>query len=106
MVLHCSQCGNKLTVTKVSDSEPERLVCSSCGHIHYENPVPTAGGFIIENGKLLLVRRAIEPFKGMWDIPGGFLEKNEHPEEALHREMREELSVEVEIIKMIGIFMG
>lgn len=101
---YCSSCSSPLT-TKIIDGH-DRHVCSSCGRVAYENPLPTAGGFIVTDNKLLLVRRAVDPFKGEWDIPGGFVEKHEHPEEALIRELKEELSVETKIESLVGIFMG
>lgn len=59
---------------------------------------------IVRNGKLLLSHRAAEPFKDKWDLPGGFLEETESPEDGLKREIKEELGVGVEITKLIGVF--
>lgn len=54
--------------------------------------------------EVLLVRRAIEPRRGMWDLPGGFLDPFEHPEEGIQREAREELGVEIELLALLGLF--
>ncbi len=51
-----------------------------------------------------MVKRAIEPFRGWWDLPGGFLEPGEHPGRAAIREAREELGVEVRITELIGMY--
>jgi 8-oxo-dGTP diphosphatase len=56
---------------------------------------PTAGVLLQRDGRVLLVRRGGEPARGKWDVPGGFLEPGEHPEEAARREIREELGVEI-----------
>ena len=56
-------------------------------------------------GRLLLARRAHEPFKGRWDIPGGFLEEGEHPLDGLRRELREETGLEVEPVEFLGVWM-
>lgn len=52
----------------------------------------------------LLVRRAVEPRRGSWDLPGGFVDPFEHPEDAIHREVKEELGVEVELQALLGLF--
>jgi ADP-ribose pyrophosphatase YjhB (NUDIX family) len=58
--------------------------------VHYRNAKPTAGALIVREGKVLLGRRAVEPFLGWWDIPGGFLDPWEHPADGVVREVREE----------------
>ena len=93
---HCLLCGSDLIKTE------SHLECSSCGLPNYLNPAP-CNTCIIENdkGEILLVRRGIEPFKGMWDLPGGFIQPGETFEESVKRELQEELSVKVELIKII-----
>lgn len=59
---------------------------------------------LVEGGKVLLIRRAREPFKGEWAIPGGRIEENETAEACAKREMREETGLEVEIIRLTGIY--
>ena len=66
---------------------------------------PPARSVEDDEGRLLLVRRAHEPFKGRWDIPGGFLEEGEHPLDGLRRELREETGLEVEPLEFLGVWM-
>ena len=57
------------------------------------------------DGRLLLGRRAFDPSVGLWDLPGGFLEENEHPLDALVRELREETGLEIEPQGFVGVWM-
>jgi 8-oxo-dGTP diphosphatase len=95
---HCPACGARLgLVTPV--------VCGACGAEHWRNAKPCAGGLVTRDGRLLLVRRAIDPWRGYWDIPGGFCEADEHPRETVTREVREEVGLDVAITGMLGIWM-
>lgn len=98
----CPKCGQSLRSRLVDGKE--RLVCSRCGFVFYQNSKPCAGVLVLDQGNLLLVRRAIEPFKGYWDIPGGFLEAGEHPEAGAIREVQEETGLLVKPVEMLGIF--
>ncbi len=95
----CHRCGNKLEIKE------ELLQCVHCGFKLYLNPIP-CNGVIIENKKkeILLVRRKIEPKKGYWDVPGGFIQAGESLEHSVKREIMEELSVEVKMINIIGVY--
>jgi 8-oxo-dGTP diphosphatase len=59
---------------------------------------------IIEKGRILLVKRKFEPYKGLWAIPGGIVEDGERVEEAAKREALEETGVKVKLIKLIGVY--
>jgi ADP-ribose pyrophosphatase YjhB (NUDIX family) len=100
----CPKCGQRLVKKKLSDKIP-RLVCSGCKFVFYQNSAPTASAIIVRGNKVLLGKRAIKPRKGYWDVPGGFLENGEHPLDGVKREIKEELGVEIEILKQLGIFM-
>jgi len=69
-----------------------------------ERPVVGVGGVVIENGRVLLIRRGGEPLKGQWSIPGGTLETGETLEEGTRREMEEETGLRVRVVEMIEVF--
>lgn len=77
--------------------------CSNCQYVLYLNPKPTVGAIIVNENKLLLVKRIWHPFRGFWQLPGGFINYGETPVEALKRELKEELDVEVEVMKLYHI---
>jgi 8-oxo-dGTP diphosphatase len=61
-------------------------------------------GILVEDGKILLIKRAAEPFKGQWALPGGRIDDGETAEDCLKREMKEETGLEVEPVRLIGIY--
>jgi 8-oxo-dGTP diphosphatase len=67
-------------------------------------PLITVDGVLIEKEKILLVKRLKDPFKGMWALPGGFVELNETVEEAVIREVKEETGIEAEILRLVGVY--
>lgn len=96
----CPKCGGELIPKK-----DNFLECSRCGYHLYINLV-SANGVIIENNHedILLTKRKFEPSKGLWDIPGGFIQPNESVDESIEREIKEELGVEIEGIKLLGTY--
>ncbi len=74
---------------------------AGCGWTSYGTPVVAAGAVIVR-GRVLLVRRGRAPYRGTWDIPGGFLEADETPEAALRRELCEELGVTTRALRFVG----
>jgi ADP-ribose pyrophosphatase YjhB (NUDIX family) len=83
-----------------------RVDCPACGFVCYASSKATAGALVEDGrGRVLLARRAREPFKGRWDIPGGFLDEGEHPLDGLRRELREETGLDVEPLDFLGIWM-
>ncbi len=80
--------------------------CPSCGFVAYANPEPTACAVCFDgDGRILLGRRAGEIFHGYWDLPGGFVQEDEHPLDALRREFREETGLSVEPRDFLGAWM-
>ncbi len=70
----------------------------------HRNPALTVDGVLIEDGKVLLIRRGREPFRGKWAFPGGFVEYGEKVEDAVIREFREETGIDAEIIDLLGVY--
>lgn len=106
LIRFCHRCGGLLALTRRRGEEHAQHVCTACGRTHYRNAIPCAGALVQQDGRLLLVKRAIEPYLGCWDIPGGFLELEEHPEAGAVREVREETGLSVEIIDLFGMYTG
>ena len=95
----CPRCRTELR------HEGSRVECEACGFVAYASSKPTAGALVEDGGRVLLARRAHEPFKGRWDIPGGFLDEGEHPLDGLRRELREETGLEIEPLEFLGVWM-
>jgi ADP-ribose pyrophosphatase YjhB (NUDIX family) len=96
----CPVCGE--AIEKVEN----RVECPACGYAGYANPVPGAEAVCFdERGRVLLGRRGLDPGKGLWDLPGGFLHEDEHPLDGLRREIREETGLEVDPIDFIGFWL-
>lgn len=77
--------------------------CIPCS---FENPKPTATAVIMRDGKILVLKRNEEPFLGEWDFVGGYIHKDETPEQALVREIKEELGASARIVSYFGAFPG
>jgi ADP-ribose pyrophosphatase YjhB (NUDIX family) len=99
----CPDCGARFKELSADAFAPQK--CAQCGRTHYHESKPCAGALIVRDRRVLLVRRAIEPFKDYWDIPGGFLEPGEHPLDGMLREVREETGLDVRVIKLFGVYM-
>ena len=101
----CPLCGAGLEPRSLKPTEPERLVCTSCGFVFYLDP-KVAVGTIISNeaGEIVLVRRAIEPGYGKWVFPGGYVDRGEQVLSAAVREAREEAGVDIHIDRLIDVY--
>jgi ADP-ribose pyrophosphatase YjhB (NUDIX family) len=98
----CSQCGAKLEKKVVEDRE--RLHCPACGFVQYLNPVPAAAVTIVQEGRILLVKRAVEPKKGLWSLPAGFVEIDESVEQCAVREVKEETNLDVQLTGLLAVY--
>ena len=72
--------------------------------MEHRNPIPTADIILQQDSKVLMIRRKKEPFKGSLALPGGFVNEGETVEEAIKREAKEEISLEVEPIDILGVY--
>ena len=81
-----------------------RDVCDTCGFIHYVNPKIVVGSVVEHEGKILLCRRAIEPRKGYWTLPAGYMEKGETTEEGAKREAHEEALAHIRIHDLLAVY--
>ena len=97
---YCSNCGNKNERGHIDGNT--RFHCAQCKAIHYENPKPTATLICPKEDSILLGRRAFDPGKGEWGLPGGFMELNETLEEAALRELKEETNLDGKVTKILG----
>lgn len=101
---YCPRCATELEVRAAQGPDPDRPTCPSCGFVHYGNPTPTVQAWIDRGGSYLALRRAGEPQKGEWNMPGGFVEAGESGPEAIRREVLEETALEIEVEGLIGVF--
>jgi ADP-ribose pyrophosphatase YjhB (NUDIX family) len=101
----CPRCGGDLQWRAVNAHDPERQVCVNCRHVHYHNAKPCSEIVAVHDQRVLLVRRAQEPAASKWDLPGGFLEPREHPEDGARREMAEETGLHVALDALLGVYL-
>jgi ADP-ribose pyrophosphatase YjhB (NUDIX family) len=99
----CSNCGHAVEFRIPDGDQLPRHVCPSCGTIHYKNPLIVAGCVPVFEGRILMCRRAIEPRKGYWTFPAGFMENGETTQQAAQREAIEEALATVEIGSLLSI---
>lgn len=95
---YCGECGSALERRVPEGDDRERLACTACSWVHYQNPLVVVGCLVERDGQILLCRRAIEPAHGKWTIPAGFLELGETLANGAGRETLEEAGAEVEVI--------
>jgi ADP-ribose pyrophosphatase YjhB (NUDIX family) len=102
---HCANCGGRLELGPIQGEERHRLACAACGHVAYVNPrlvVTTIP--VTDAGEVVLLRRGLEPGRGWWAQPGGFLEVDETVTEGAVRETLEETGLAVAPGEIVGLY--
>jgi ADP-ribose pyrophosphatase YjhB (NUDIX family) len=102
-IKHCRLCGAAVAYRVPDGDNRERAVCPACGEIHYENPINVVGTVPVWDERVLLCRRNIEPRKGLWTLPAGFLELGESTAEGALRETDEEAGAHVELEGLFSV---
>ena len=101
---YCSTCGASLRLGIPEGDDRVRHICDACDTVHYQNPKLIAGCIPVWENRILLCRRAIEPRKGYWTLPAGFMELGETIAQAAAREAQEEANIDVAIGDIFTIF--
>ena len=99
---HCPACAASLNPKEVAGKQ--RPVCTKCGHVVYYDPKVAATCIVQREGKVLMIRRAVQPGIGLWSIPGGYVDRGEVVEEAAAREVLEETGLAVEVERLVELF--
>ncbi len=100
----CSECGQPVSKRIPEGDDRHRYVCDSCGAIHYQNPRIIVGTIPVYQQQILLCRRAIEPRKGFWTVPAGFMENGETTLQGALRESWEEARIKLEHGNLYRLF--
>lgn len=101
---YCSQCGAPVELSIPEGDDRPRHVCGNCGTVHYQNPKMVVGCIPEWEDRILLCRRAIEPRRGLWTLPAGFMENGETTQQGAARETLEEAGARVEIGGLYSLF--
>jgi ADP-ribose pyrophosphatase YjhB (NUDIX family) len=101
---HCPVCGERLATSIIKEEEPARLVCPACEFVFYLDPKVVACSILEVDRRIVLLKRDIEPRKGKWVIPGGYVDRGETVEAAAIRETLEECGIRVRIKGVLGVY--
>jgi ADP-ribose pyrophosphatase YjhB (NUDIX family) len=103
-VRFCSSCGGAVDLRVPAGEDRERHVCVACGAVHYQNPRVIVGAVATWEDRVLLCRRAIEPRRGFWTLPAGFLELGESTAEGARREAWEEARARIDVQDLLALY--
>ncbi len=99
----CSSCGSTVEIGIPAGDNRPRYICIECETIHYQNPKIVAGCLPVQDSRVLLCKRAIDPQYGKWTLPAGFMENGETLEEAAMRESIEEANASLEALRLYSV---
>ena len=100
----CPHCSGEIVYQIPDGDQRQRAVCQHCQFVHYQNPNLVVGTVVIWQSQYLLCRRAIEPRRGFWTFPAGYLECEESTEAGALREASEEAQVQLKIEGLLGVY--
>jgi len=103
---YCPRCRKELLEREIDGVL--RMACDDedCGFVFYQNPIPAAGAIVVEDDRILLVKRAHPPRIGWWCLPAGFMEWKEHPSDTAVREVGEETGLEIRLTSFFEVYSG
>ena len=105
LVKFCSECGADIKYIIPEGDNRKRACCSSCGEIYYSNPRVICGTLVYDDtGRVLLCKRSIQPRRGMWTLPAGFMENGETMAQGAARETMEEAGCKADIMRLYTLF--
>lgn len=100
---YCSQCGSHLKTTTIDGVKRRACSNESCSYVVWGNPVPVVAALVLHNDTYIIARNALWP-QGIYSLITGYLEKHEHPDDAVLREVKEELNLDGEVKRFLGHF--
>ena len=100
---YCPKCGAKLGSKLDGGRERPACLVQGCGFVHFGDSTIGCGAVVIRDNKALLVQRGINPNRGAWQIPGGYVESDEEIQSAVEREVLEEAGVTAKVSDVIGV---
>lgn len=99
---YCPRCATPMQTQPVGDKQ--RRVCPACGYVHFTDPKVGVGVLVQQEGRILLVRRKMNPERGKWSVPAGFVDRGEDPRETAVRETFEETNLRVAITGLVNVY--
>lgn len=99
---YCPHCAHALEDRLVEGRL--RRACPTCNFIHFPDPKVAVVALIEQDKRVLLIRRGVEPARGLWALPGGYMDAGEMPVDALRREVQEEVGISIHVAELLEIF--
>jgi ADP-ribose pyrophosphatase YjhB (NUDIX family) len=99
---YCPYCGSRLYLRERYGRV--RPVCEPCGFVQFRDPKVAVIAFVTCENRVLLIQRGVDPAKGLWALPGGYMDAGEMPDSALQREVREEVGISICVHHLLAIF--